>query len=109
MNIHRHPFETTDWNSIEKVKHSGTSGFAIWQTILLGDVRVRMVEYSADYVADHWCNKGHIIYCIDGEMVTKLKDGRKLILKKGMTYQVGDDSDAHSSSSVNGCKLFIVD
>ena len=67
------------------------------------------MEYSKDYVADHWCYKGHIIYCIDGTMETELKDGRKFILSKGMMYTVGDNSDAHRTSTTTGCTLFIVD
>ncbi len=109
MKIEHHPFETIDWSAIPKEDHKGISGIALWQTIMMGEIRIRMVEYSAGYVADHWCSKGHIIFCIDGEMETELEDGRKFILKKGMTYQVGDKSDAHRSSSEKSCKLFIVD
>ena len=109
MKFHSHPFETIDWHAIEKVKYNGTGGYAYWQTIMMGDIRIRMVEYSAEYIADHWCNKGHIIYCIKGKMKTELRDGRKMILTKGMTYQVGDDSMGHRSSSKKGCRLFIVD
>lgn len=109
MKLEHHPFEIIDWSSIPKEEHSGISGIAIWQTKMMGDIRIRMVQYSAGYVADHWCNKGHIIFCIDGVMETELKDGRKFILKKGMTYEVGDESDAHCSSSKNGCTLFIID
>ena len=76
---------------------------------MMGEIKIRMVEYSVGYVADHWCSKGHIIFCIYGEMETELKDGRKFIFQQGMTYQVGDNSDAHCSSSAKGCKLFIVD
>jgi very-short-patch-repair endonuclease len=109
MKLEHYPFETIDWSTISKKQHKGISGIAIWQTKMMGDIRIRMVQYSAGYVADHWCNKGHIIFSIDGEMETELKDGRKFILKKGMTYEVGDNSDDHRSSSEKGCKLFIVD
>ncbi len=109
MNIPRHPFQSIDWSSIEKIKHDGTTGFAIWQTIMMGDIRIRIVEYSAGYLADHWCSKGHVIYCTKGKMTTELKDGRKMKLKKGMSYHVGDESEAHRSGSKKGCKLFIVD
>ena len=108
MTLEHQPCETVDWSSITKEEHTGISGKAYWQTFNQGDIRIRMVEYSACYVADHWCNKGHIILCLTGEMTTELKDGRKFILKEGMTYHVGDESDAHRSSSANGCKLFIV-
>ena len=109
MKIQQHPFETIEWRTIEKVRHTGEKGFALWQTIMMGDIRIRMVEYSAEYIADHWCNKGHVIYCIAGKMKTELIDGRIMKMKKGMTYHVGDDSMAHRSLSKKGCKLFIVD
>ncbi len=75
----------------------------------MNEIRVRMVEYSPNYLADHWCSKGHIILCLEGEMETELQDGRKFMLTKGMTYHVGDNNEAHRSSTVMGCKLFIVD
>jgi len=103
------PFQTLDWNSITAEERKGTTGIALWKIFNMGDIRVRMVEYSANYFADHWCQKGHIIYCISGEMTTELEDGREFILSQGMSYQVGDNSDAHRSRSTNGCTLFIVD
>ena len=109
MKIEQHPFEIIDWPAISKEEHKGITGMAYLQTIMMGEIRIRMVEYSAGYIADHWCNKGHIIYCIKGKMKTELQDGRIMKLKKGMTYQVGDDSEAHCSSSKKGCRLFIVD
>ncbi len=109
MIISPHHFETIDWGVIDKVKHAGEKGFALRQTIMMGDIRIRMVEYSAGYIANHWCNKGHVIYCIKGKMKTELKGGRKMKLEKGMTYHVGDDSEAHRSSTKKGCRLFIVD
>lgn len=109
MKIPPYPFEIKDWSHIEKEEHQGDSGIAYWQVFNMGDIRIRMVEYSSGYEADHWCDKGHIIYCIEGEMETRLKDGKVFIFKKGMTYHVGDNIDPHRSSSKNGCKLFIVD
>ena len=109
MKISQQPFTTIKWSRIEKIKHPGEKGFSVWQTIMMSDIRIRMVEYSAGYVADHWCNKGHIIYCIKGKMRTELQDGRRMKLTKGISYVVGDDSEAHRTSSKKGCKLFIVD
>lgn len=109
MNIPQHPFETIDWSGIEGLNHKGEKGYAVWQTIMMGEIRIRMVIYSKNYVADHWCNKGHIIFCIKGKMTTELQDGRKMKMKKGMTYHDGDNSMAHRSSSKKGCTLFIVD
>ena len=109
MEIKAFPFQTLDWSGIKAEAHSGTSGMAYWKIFNMGNIRIRMVEYSPDYFADHWCNKGHIIYCVSGQMITELEDGRKFVLSAGMSYHVGDNSIAHRSLSVNGCTLFIVD
>jgi hypothetical protein len=102
-------FNTIDWDEIEAERHTGTSGFALWKIMKIGEIRIRRVEYYPGYSADHWCEKGHIIYCVKGEMVTELKDGQKHMLNEGMVYYVGDKADAHRSSTKNGVTLFIVD
>jgi len=109
MEIPDHPFQLTDWNAIPATVYQGITGTATWKTIFMGPTRIRMVEYSPGYLADHWCHKGHIIYCIAGSMLTELADGRMYQLTPGMTYQVGDNSDAHRTSSEKGVQLFIVD
>jgi mannose-6-phosphate isomerase class I len=103
------PFGTTDWSFIERTEHKGESGFAYWRTQHFGNIRVRMVEYTPGYFADHWCIKGHILLCIEGELHTELEDGRKLTLKPGMSYQVADHAEPHRSYTEAGAKLFIVD
>jgi hypothetical protein len=35
-----------------------------------------MVEYTPGYVADHWCQKGHVLLVLEGELETVLADGR---------------------------------
>lgn len=109
MKIKAFPFGVIDWRNIEKVEGTGTTGKAWSQTIMMGDIRIRKVEYSAGYEADHWCEKGHVIYCIRGRMTSQLKDGTKNKIRKGMSYHVGDHSDAHRSYTKKGCLLFIVD
>jgi quercetin dioxygenase-like cupin family protein len=109
MNIRNVPFEVTDWATIKSERHYGETGVAEWKVRQHGDIRVRIVEYSANYKADHWCTKGHILYCIEGEMTTNLKDGRTIKLRKGMSYQVEDDNYPHSSFTKTGAVLFIVD
>jgi uncharacterized cupin superfamily protein len=68
-----------------------------------------MVEYTAGYLADHWCNKGHILLCLEGELHTELDDGRHLVMTPGMSYKVADGAEAHRSSTATGARLFIVD
>jgi hypothetical protein len=109
MDIEGIPFHTTDWKSIEPSRHEGQTGYALWRTIMVGNIRVRQVEYSINYSADHWCSKGHILLCIQGEMTTELQDGRKFTLKAGTSYQVGDNMEPHRSFTKEGCTLFIVD
>jgi len=103
------PFGTTDWSTIERTEHRGMQGLAYWRTCTFGGIRVRMVEYTAGYVADHWCRKGHILLCLQGELLTELNDGRNFVLKPGMSYQVDDVDGSHRSSSPGGATLFIID
>jgi quercetin dioxygenase-like cupin family protein len=103
------PFGITDWEAVEPVEHSGEVGTAIWRTRQFGDIRVRIVEYSPGYLADHWCSKGHILLCLEGELHTELDDGRSFTLSPGMSYQVADNAEAHRSSTAVGAKLFVVD
>lgn len=109
MKIDAIPFGTTDWNQVERTAHKGDTGVAYWRTCEFGGIRVRQVEYTPGYVADHWCRKGHILLCLDGELHTELEDGRRFILRPGMSYQVADGAEAHRSSAPLGAKLFIVD
>lgn len=103
------PFATTTWSEVEKTIHRGDSGVATWQTRQFGGIRVRMVEYSPGYLADHWCEKGHILLCLEGELHTELADGRRFVLHPGMSYQVADKAEPHRSSTATGARLFIVD
>ncbi len=103
------PFGTTDWSTVEATEHPGESGVALWRTRQFGDIRVRMVEYSADYRSDHWCEKGHILLCVAGELETELKDGRRFVLRAGVSYQVADGREPHRSSTRLGAMLFVVD
>jgi hypothetical protein len=110
MKIPTLPFTVTDWSQIEPTVHPGVSGQALWRTLDIGDLRVRMVEYSPGYLADHWCDRGHVLFVVQGELDTELRDGRKFTLKPGMSYQVSDFGDAaHRSSTTAGATLFIVD
>lgn len=109
MKIGDLPFGLTDWSQVERTRHDGEQGFAYWQTRQFGDLRVRMVQYSAGYLADHWCTKGHILLCLEGELHTELADGRKFVLSPGVSYQVADGAEPHRSSAPTGARLFIVD
>jgi len=109
MHIGNLPFGITDWSSIEPTEHAGETGSAYWRTRQFGSIRVRMVEYTAGYLADHWCNKGHILLCLAGELLTELADGRRFTLTPGMSYQVADDAEPHRSFTSKGARLFVVD
>jgi quercetin dioxygenase-like cupin family protein len=109
MKITNIPFETIDWSGVPQEEHRGETGNSSWKVKKFGEIRVRVVEYSANYRADHWCDKGHIIYCLEGSITTELSDGRVFELHQGMSYHVEDKSYPHRSYSKNGAKLFIVD
>jgi hypothetical protein len=109
MKIEQIPFGITDWDTIPVTEHVGITGKALWRTQQFGSIRVRMVEYSPGYLADHWCEKGHILLCLEGRLDTELADGRSFILTPGISYQVADHAEPHRSSTAEGAKLFIVD
>ncbi len=103
------PFQTVDWSKIPRTEHKGETGVAYWQTLQLNGLRIRIVEYSAGYVADHWCQKGHIVHCLDGEVVNEQENGSSSLLTKGMSYVVSDDLSSHRSVTKTGVTLLIID
>ena len=109
MQMNDIPFGTTDWSAVPGTEHPGATGVALWRTRQFGAIRVRMVEYSPGYLADHWCEKGHILLCLEGELRTELADGRTFTLTPGTSYQVADGAEPHRSSTAKGATLFIVD
>ena len=109
MEIKDIPFETFDLEKVGPEMHAGITGTAAWKTITKGNIRIRIVEYTPGYLADHWCEKGHAVFVLEGEFTSELKDGRKSHLSKGMCYLVADGTDAHRSSTATGVKLLIVD
>ncbi|MCA6924929.1 DHCW motif cupin fold protein [Pectobacterium versatile] len=109
MDMKNIPFGTTDWSQIEPTEHRGETGIAYWRTQHFDNIRIRIVEYTPGYLADHWCSKGHILLCLEGELHTELDDGRVFVLKPGMSYQVADNAEAHRSYTETGAKLFVVD
>jgi quercetin dioxygenase-like cupin family protein len=109
MKISDLPFGTVDWNKVPRERKSAQAGEAWWRTRQFGDIRVRMVEYTPGYVSDHWCEKGHILLCLEGELRTELADGRVFTLTPGTSYHVADAAEPHRSSAPRGATLFIVD
>jgi len=110
MNIDKNiPFQSIDWSTIQKTEYKGESGTAFWQTVQFHGLRIRLVEYSKGYMADHWCEKGHIVHCMEGEFVSELQNGEKFTLTQGMTYVVSDNLSSHRSCTKNGVKVMIID
>jgi hypothetical protein len=109
MLMHDIPFNITDWSQVPTTEHAGTFGTAMWRTQTHGGIRVRMVTYSPGYVSDHWCSKGHVLLCMQGELETRLEDGRTFTLTPGMSYQVADNAEPHRSHTAVGATLFVVD
>lgn len=109
MKIENVPFQITDWSKVAPVQHPGETGMALWRTFELGNIRVRMVDYSTNYLSDHWCQRGHVVLVLDGEVEWALADGRHFTMKAGQSYQVADDASSHRPRSPGGARLFIVD
>jgi hypothetical protein len=103
------PFQTIDWTSIPKTEHKGENGTAYWQTAQFPGLRIRKVEYSKGYLADHWCQKGHIVHCLEGEFVSELNDGKEFLMKSGSTYVVSDGLSSHRSFTKEGVIILIID
>lgn len=109
MDLADTPFGITDWSDVTPSVHAGDSGSATWRARAFGSVRVRMVEYSPGYVADHWCSRGHILLVLEGTLTTELANGESVTIKAGDSYQVGNDTQPHRSSTQEGARLFVVD
>ena len=103
------PFQTIDWSTVPRTEHKGETGVAYWQTLQFDALRVRVVEYSKGYKADHWCEKGHIVYCLEGEVVNERQGASSSVLTPGMSYIVSDELSSHRSISETGVKLLIID
>ena len=103
------PFTTLDWSAVEQTEHIGETGISFWQTIQLEGLRIRIVSYSAGYMADHWCQKGHIVHCLEGSFTSELGTGEQIVLTTGMSYVVSDDLSSHRSTTAEGAKLLIID
>ena len=109
MNKQNIPFQVIDWEKIPRTEHKGEQGISYCQTTQFEGLRIRIVEYSKGYLADHWCKKGHIVHCLEGELVSELQHGKKFVLSKGMSYVVSDDLSSHRSITKSGAKLLIID
>jgi hypothetical protein len=103
------PFQTIDWSAVPKEEHPGEKGTSFWQTIQLPGLRIRIVQYSKGYIADHWCRKGHIVHCLEGEFISENQNDKSIIMRQGMSYVVSDELSSHRSVTEHGAKLLIVD
>lgn len=103
------PFHAIDWESVPRTEHPGEKGTAWWRTVQFAGLRIRIVVYSPGYIADHWCRKGHIVHCLDGEFTSEMENGGAFTLQKGMTYVVSDELSSHRSVTEGGATLLIID
>ena len=109
MTAASYPFQAIDWGLVPRTEHKGETGTSFWRTVQLAGLRIRMVEYSAGYLADHWCQLGHVVHCLDGEFTNEHKDGGRTVMTKGMTYVVSDGASSHRSRTEIGATLLIID
>ena len=69
-------FQIIDWNTVGRTEHAGETGASFWRILEFAGLRIRIVEYTAGYLADHWCQKGHIVHCLEGEFASELENGK---------------------------------
>src|SRR5678815_4408529 len=95
------PFQVINWSTLQPIKKKGETGSVISRGLQFDDLRVRVVEYSPGYLADHWCQKGHIVYCLEGEFISEMENGEQFTLRQGMSYicllYTSDAADERSS------------
>jgi hypothetical protein len=104
------PFAVTDWSKITPIEHKGETGTSFWRVVESGNVRTRVVDFSAGFVSDHYCSRGHVVFVLEGDHIIKLKDGTQHILTAGMSFQTADDEiNPHLAMSNKGGRVFIVD
>lgn len=103
------PFETIDWSSLPTTTVNGATGHAVMRIVQHDGLRIRMVEYSAGYLADHWCPLGHLVFVLEGELINEHEDGTVNVLKPGMSYHVSDGLSSHRSRTNGPVKLLVVD
>jgi len=109
MNLGDLPLGLTDWSQIPESVHPGAPGTATVRSRQLGDIQLRLLVYSPNYVADHRCQKGHIVYVIQGQVVTEHRETTNYTLESGTTYHVPDNGPPHRAVSHGGATVFIVD
>ena len=105
----RIPFETIDWSNLPTIAVNGTTGHAVMRIVQHEGLRIRMVEYSANYIADHWCQLGHLVFVLEGELINEHEDGTVNVLTAGMSYHVSDGLSSHRSRTNGPVKLIVVD
>lgn len=68
-----------DFAEKEQKKNPDHTGF---KEILIGNKRIRIVEYEENASHPDWCNTGHIGCVLEGEIMYELAEG-ELKVKKG--------------------------
>ncbi|MGH7490441.1 MAG: DHCW motif cupin fold protein, partial [bacterium] len=98
------PETAIDWSEVAGAVAPGASGAAHARAHRIGDVQLRLVEYGAGYLADHWCAKGHIIHVVAGALVIEHENGTpECMLDAGMSWCVADgEGPAHRVRSATG-------
>jgi quercetin dioxygenase-like cupin family protein len=109
MKMEALPFTNIVWTDLSVTQSNGESGTAASREVTVGDMRIRLVEFSPGYKADHWCSKGHVVFVLEGELSTTLEDGRTFETRPGNLFVIGDDRDTHRAHTSSGAKVFIVD
>ena len=110
MNLNHFPAGITDWSQTSESVHPGSPGTATVRSRQIGDIQLRLVVYSPNYLADHWRHKGHIVFVVAGDLMIEYQHSLTYKLVPGTSYHVADgDGPAHRVLTENGATVFIVD
>jgi quercetin dioxygenase-like cupin family protein len=100
----------TDWSQVPASEQRGESGRATFRARQIGDIQLRLVEFSPGFRTERWCPKGHILLVLSGTLTVEHQDGPTYRLSAGMTYHAPDDAGSpHRAFSDDGAEFFIVD
>lgn len=98
-----------NWELSQAEKSLGTSGFVFSKSVDLGTIRMRQLSFSENYEADHWCEKGHIIHVLAGELIIEYQDGSQVTIPTGQSLILGDSISLHKAKTESESTVLIID
>jgi uncharacterized cupin superfamily protein len=67
------------------------------------------MELTTDFLLEHWCEVGHLVFVLKGEFINELQGGETTVMKAGTSFTVSDGRSVHRIRTEDTAKLLIVD